>query len=182
VEGDIGGLGALAVCVPVLMGIMQLIRKTPVMERCKDYFSWIAVMLGLVASFLWLDPATPVRERIIMGVMAGLAVSGLYDSTKVMPGINSIVKAAGPAAVILICCLLIVGGCGGVNLSPQYANLVAQNAAWSADAAQRASETPPEEGCYVGRWTCEQAAEVIQLNADYWRLFDEASRGVNGQK
>jgi hypothetical protein len=64
-----------------------------------------------------------------------------------------------------------------VNLNAGYENMLAQNVAWSADMAGRAMAEPPRDGCYVGKFTCEQAAAVIELNADHWRLFWEASQG-----
>lgn len=181
VESSGAGLDPkLAMCSVIIAYLLQALRRIKWVDGHKGAMPFIALGLGVLFAFLKLRDVMPWEDIAISGCILGLTASGFQSLAKKLPmGMNAVKNVGNGAAVILLClCLVGVGGCGGVNLSPQYENQLAAQVAWAGDMVSRANVEPTGEGCAVGEFTLTQVREVFEINRDQWLLFWEASQGV----
>lgn len=131
------------------------------------------LILKQVGNLLDDDPETVMSVEMILGALGALGIGVCARDN----GVSS--KTAGAKLIMFgLCCLFVLGGCGGVNLSPQYENQLAAQVAWSENMADRANVEPTLEGCVVGEFTLPQVREVFEINRVQWLMFWEASQGV----
>lgn len=72
-----------AVAAPVIMGVVAVIGQTQMLHA--RFNGLLALLLGVAggASWsLWIEPETAVPVGVLNGVVAGLAASGLWSTTK----------------------------------------------------------------------------------------------------
>ena len=63
--------------VPVIAGILQALKKIPIIDQIKAYMPFISMLLGLGIVY-----AQTNEIQIIPAVMIGLTASGLYSGVK----------------------------------------------------------------------------------------------------
>lgn len=74
---DIALSPEMVALVPVIAGVLQALKKIPIIEQIKAYMPFIAMLLGLGVVY-----AQTSEIQIIPAVMIGLTASGLYSGVK----------------------------------------------------------------------------------------------------
>lgn len=67
-----------AVLIPIIIGIVQLLKVTGIQKRLLPISSLI---LGILAGIFYVNPQD-IRSGILVGVMMGLSASGMYSGGK----------------------------------------------------------------------------------------------------
>lgn len=63
--------------VPVIAGVLQALKKIPIIDQIKAYMPFVSMLLGLGIVY-----AQTSEIQIIPAVMIGLTASGLYSGVK----------------------------------------------------------------------------------------------------
>lgn len=64
--------------VPVIVALVELVKQTGLNQK---FAPLVALVLGLIAGFVYLAPGEPAKA-ILFGIVAGLSAVGLYSGTK----------------------------------------------------------------------------------------------------
>ena len=127
--GDVTLTQSMIILGVVPMVIVQLFRAVidyfwPAgpQEIKKPMFSLVGISTAVLIFY-----ALAAKDWLMGGIIIGFAAGGGYDFAKHMGGIvkkatngNGNKPPLVPAAVLLLCAMLIAGGCSQVQMSPQY--------------------------------------------------------------
>ncbi len=109
-------------------------------------------------------------EELVVAIIAveGIVILVLRAVTKTR------IKPPGGVNMLLMLCLAGVlmasaAGCGGVQVSPEYSELLDRTAVWSRAMATRAG---------AGDLNAGEMVETLHIKADLWERFVDAKNGV----
>ena len=72
-------LGATAT-VPIVVALTQIVKMTGFVKD--KYMPFIAILMGIIVSFLFAHESRDMSANILAGILFGLAGSGLYSGLK----------------------------------------------------------------------------------------------------
>jgi uncharacterized membrane protein YadS len=80
-ELDLTAINAVAI-VPIIVALTQVLKMAFPSEGFNKYAPIVAIVLGLLASFLFNNDKMEWEQMVMGGILYGLSASGLYSSTK----------------------------------------------------------------------------------------------------
>jgi len=70
----------LLVAIPAIVALLQAIKAIPILNKIRDWFPLLSIVLGVAVSCTILDQ--PIATEIIAGIVLGAAAAGTFSGLK----------------------------------------------------------------------------------------------------
>ena len=77
----------LAIYIPVITTVLQLLKTIPALSKIAKWFPLISVAVGIGVGFVAMPAETELITKLIGGMVLGVAASGLYSGVKSIGGL-----------------------------------------------------------------------------------------------
>jgi hypothetical protein len=85
----------LLIATAITAAIVQLMKKTAVLNKVKDVIEWIAIAIGIGVFYVYAMNAkieVTIWSSISNGLIVGLSAIGLYQTVNTVPGTPELLK------------------------------------------------------------------------------------------